>query len=320
MSSRNRYRPAGTAMSWGNSNGLHPGDNVGNRRSFKEIRVPADDIGNRNDFGKRLDLVRDDIGNSIDLAPTHSLNSSMVGADGKTRRRKEDMANTIRVGRYIVGGVNPVVAGGNQFAQNESMDHEGPDSAYSADNEAGEGDAQGFRQNKRHKKHKNEFRGSETGPLGESAERRLKRLFDFDEDDRFEYVLSSDPEQKRLAAEETVKSILEKSGRLAEVTSVLLKNDSRQSVLVVMDEKGLHPSISSGNRSENADKPLFVRGSVELTALNFIVNKIVNRYPNDRIRLAVLPKIDEEEYLKSFHAIDVPVVESEIPPVEELAS
>ncbi len=306
-------------MSWGNSNGLHPGDDVGNRRSFKEIMVPADDIGNRIDFGKRLDLVRDDIGNSIDLAPTHLLNSSMVGTDGKTRRRKEDMINTIRVGRYIVGGVNPVVAGGNHFASHQNTVHEGPESYHSGGSEASS-DEQNFQNSKRHKKHKNEFRGNDSGTLGESAERRLKRLFDFDEDDRFEYVLSSDPEQKRLAAEGTVKSILEKSGRLAEVRSVLLKNDSRLCVLVVMDEQGLHPRISSGNRSENADKPLFVRGSVELTALNFIVNKIVNRYPNDRIRLAVLPKIDEEEYLKSFYAVEAPAAEEVSPAVEGLAS
>ncbi len=310
MGSRNRYRPAGPAMSWGNSNGMHPGDSIGNRRSFKEIMVPADDIGNRSDFGKRQDLIRDDIGNCIDLAPTHLLNSFMVGADGKTRRRKEDMTNSARVGRYIMGGVNPVVAGGNPFMQNESMDNEGPETSYPVASESFGDDDQGFRNKKGRKKGKNEFCGNDAGPLGESAERRLKRLFDFDEDDRFEYVLSSDPEQKRLAAQETVKSILEKSGRLAEVTSILLKNESRLSVLVVMDEK----------RSDNMDKPLFVRGSVELTALNFIVNKIVNRYPNDRIRLAVLPKIDEEEYLKSFHALDVSAAEESTPPAVEIAS
>jgi hypothetical protein len=305
MSSRNRYRSTGQAMSWGNLNGMHSGDSVGNRRSFKEIRVPADDIGNRNDFGKHLDSVRDDIGNSIDLAPTHSLNSSMVGADGKTRRRKEDMASSVRVGRYIMGGVNPVVAGGNPIVSKGSIDSEGPGTFYPVVNESSGDDEQVLHNKKRHKKSKNEFRGNDAGFLGESAERRLRRLFDFDEDDRFEYVLSSDPEQKRLAAEETVKSILEKSGRLAEVTSMLLKNANRQSVLVIMDE----------NRLDNADKPLFVRGSVELTALNFIVNKIVNRYPNDRIRLAVLPKIDEEEYLKSFHAFEVSVLAEGIPPV-----
>ncbi|MDA0698209.1 MAG: hypothetical protein O2793_17670 [Proteobacteria bacterium] len=296
MGSRNRQRQS-SSSSWNSSKGNNSSDNIGNRKSFKEIRIPADDIGNRNEAKRRAELMRDDIGNSIEVAPTHSLNSAMVGNDGKPRRSREPSINPQRVGRYLVGGVNPVVAGGNQpalveetFAEDDSFSDSGRGFSSNDSNRPA-------RNKKRRKKRRPESQVTNNVSVSDSAERRLKRLFDFDEDDRFEYILTSDPEQKRAVAEETVVTIFAKSGREVIVNAKLLKNDTRQSVLVVIEEQ-----------SSQSTKPLFVRGSVELTALNFLVNKIVNRYPNDRIRLVVLPKIDEEEYSKNFLAADVSAV------------
>jgi hypothetical protein len=303
MGSKNRYQQP-RPFNRGQPDGLQPGDSVGNRRSFREIKVPADDVGNRADTSGMRDFVRDDIGNSVDIAPTHSLSGVMVGNDGRVRRRKEDALTTIRVGRYIVGGVNPLVNGGTPFpAHNEDQEGEGDEDESAEGSEFAEGEgSQGLGRNKkRRRKRKSESRDNLAHD--ESSERRLKRLFDFDEDDRFDYVLTSDPEQKRQSAEDTVRTIMERAGRLADVNAVLLQNENRASVLVLIDEKGAHPSVPLESRADNADKPMLSRGDIELTALNFIVNKIVNRYPNDRIRLAVLPKIDEEEYLKSFHAL-----------------
>lgn len=312
MGSRNRQRQSGS-MSWNNSKGNNSSDNIGNRKSFKEIRVPADDIGNRNEAKRRAELMRDDIGNSIDVAPTHSLNSAMVGNDGKPRRSREPNVNPQRVGRYLVGGVNPVVAGGNQPALVEETFVE--DDSY-ADSSRGFSSADNnrpARNKKRRKKRRPDNQISNANANAnsgsDSSERRLKRLFDFDEDDRFEYILTSDPEQKRSIAEQTVVNIFAKSGRAVTVNAKLFKNDVRQSVLVVIEEQ---ISLTS--------KPAFVRGSVELTALNFLVNKIVNRYPNDRIRLVVLPKMDEEEYSKNFLMIDAAVDSADpIKPAKEVA-
>lgn len=303
MGSKNRHQQYNRPQFRGPPDGLQPGDSVGNRRSFREIKVPADDMGNRADTGRNPDSIRDDIGNSVEIAPTHSQSGVLFG-ESKMRRRKEEFHHPMRQGRYIVGGVNPLVNGVLTYlpngleAETESDEGEAEEFDSSPDMEGEPGSASS-RSKKRRRKRKNESR--ESFGQDESSERRLRRLFDFEEDDRVEYILTSDPEQKRLAAEVAVRTIMERAGRLADVNAVLLQNESRSSVLVLIDEKGVHPSVPAERRAADADKPLLSSGDIELTALNFLVNKIVNRYPNDRIRLAVLPKADEEEYLKSFH-------------------
>ncbi len=106
-------------------------------------------------------------------------------------------------------------------------------------------------------------------PSNHQSDKRLRRLFEFEEDDRVEYTLSSTPEEKRLQAEQVVKKIFEAGQLPTEITTTLEQSETRSSVLV---------SIKT---------PLFKTGELPLAALNFLVNKIVNRLPADRIRLVV---------------------------------
>lgn len=246
MASNKRRNHSAKPQFYGQPDGLQAGDSIGNRRSFKEMQVPADDIGNRTSLAGRLDLIRDDIGNSIESAPTHVLNSTSVGSDGRTRRRKEEGAHQpMRIGRYIMGGVNPIVTGANVYGQT---------------------------------------------PVAAPVPVYTPRQVSQDDEERVEYILTSDPEMKRVQAEEAVKKIMEKAGRVAEVLAVLSQDEERRySVAVSINDKGLDERFTGENRADNADQPIFVIGSPETLALNFIVNKIVNRYPNDRIRLTVNP-------------------------------
>ena len=49
---------------------------------------------------------------------------------------------------------------------------------------------------------------------------------------------------------------------------------------------------------EEEENSIFHKGSGALLSLNFLVNKIVNRYPDDRIRLAILPAEEEASYIE----------------------
>ncbi len=89
-----------------------------------------------------------------------------------------------------------------------------------------------------------------------------------------EYVLKSDPEDKRSKALETCTEIVRLCQREAQVTAELVDENGQPKVVVMVSE----------NDSENA---LFMRNSAALSALNFLTNKVVNRFPDDRIRLVV---------------------------------
>lgn len=88
------------------------------------------------------------------------------------------------------------------------------------------------------------------------------------------YQLKSDPEEKRSAAEQVCTEIVRHSGREAEVKAELTEENGQPKVVVLVDEKG-------------PGSPLFTRNSAALSSLNFLTNKIVNRFPDDRIRLVV---------------------------------
>ncbi len=233
---------------FGKGYGLAPGDNIGNRRSFREFKVPADDVGNRKDISSREQFLPDDLGNSIDIAPTHMQSGVLGAVDGRRNRRRED-PYAPRAGRYLVGGVNPTVSG-QIVPPVPSQERNSPPA---------------------------------TKPSGGA-----RRVFEFDEDDRFDYILKSDPEQKRKVAEDAVRTILERAGLNATVNAVLLKEDERSGVMVLVDEVAGDQNHALG------------RSDHELIALNFLVNKIVNRYPDDRIRLAVLPKAEEALFVEHF--------------------
>lgn len=88
------------------------------------------------------------------------------------------------------------------------------------------------------------------------------------------YVLKSDPEEKRAAAERVCGEIVRLCQRQAEVKAELVEESGQPKVVVVVTEQG-------------DDSPLFTRNSAALSALNFLTNKVVNRFPDDRIRLVV---------------------------------
>lgn len=209
--------------------GMNPGDGVGNRRSNKEVKTLQDDIGNHLEISRTNENTPDNLGNSIDVAPTHQLS-------GITHRKKSDAAPLVRMGRYLVGGVNPAVAGLAHLVPalpTPSLSH------------------------------------PQTHSQSSQVDKRLRRLFEFDDDDRIEYTLSSTPEEKRAQTELTLKTIFETAQLPTEFTVSLEQSETKSSVLVVIHS------------------PVFKTGELPLAALNFLVNKIVNRLPIDRIRLTV---------------------------------
>jgi hypothetical protein len=316
----------------GEPNGLQPGDDIGNRKSFKVVPVPPDDIGNRKDPEEAEWIPEDSIGNRIDAAPTHELSGILLELDGKRRRRRpKGVAAPERVGRYFVGGVNPLIAtniprpfpgksldeslpGGAPAPFSDDAEQraehgqngqprdwaEGSGEGAPIDGEAGfeggEGEGGGRRRRRRGR-----GRDQVDGVAAqEVSERRAQRFFDFEEDDRFDYTLKTSAEQKRKDAEDAVRSIVVESGRDATVLARLIEDGSRPKVLVTIDERGPASSLPPERRAPNANEPLFVMGNAALMSLNYLVNKIVNRYPDDRIRLAILPAADERLYVDAL--------------------
>lgn len=100
------------------------------------------------------------------------------------------------------------------------------------------------------------------------------RRRDFERAPVSEYVLKSDPEDKRSKALEICTEVLRLCQREAEVSANLVDEAGQPKVVVMVDEAD----------SQNA---LFTRNSAALSALNFLTNKVVNRFPDDRIRLVV---------------------------------
>jgi hypothetical protein len=304
----------------GEPNGLQPGDDVGNRRSFKPVQLPPEDLGNRKDPDEEEWVPEDAVGNRIDAAPTHELSGILLELDGKRRRRRpKGVAAPERVGRYFVGGVNPLIAtniprpfpgksldeslnGGGQQLPAESR--EGPRERADVDGGEGgehEGEAAEGERTGRRRRRRGRGREQVDGVAAqEVSERRAQRFFDFEEDDRFDYTLKSDPEQKRKDAEGAVRSIVTESGRDATVLARLIEDGDRPKILVTIDERGPSPSLPPERRGQNAQEPLFVMGNAALMSLNYLVNKIVNRYPDDRIRLAILPAMGEKLYLEAL--------------------
>ena len=81
-----------------------------------------------------------------------------------------------------------------------------------------------------------------------------------------------------------------------------LEDGDRPKVLISIDEKGVADQVEKNQLSPRAGEPLFALGNAALMSLNYLVNKVVNRYPDDRIRLAILPKMDAEQYLNALKA------------------
>lgn len=306
----------------GEANGLQPGDDVGNRRSFKPVQLPPEDLGNRKDPEEEEWLPEDSVGNRIDAVPTHELSGILLELDGKRRRRRpKGVAAPERVGRFFVGGVNPLIATniprpfpGKTLEESVGAAH-GAFPVVDVSPEAGrepsaegapepegfdigaDGDEAGGRRRRRRGRGRDQVDGM---AAQEVSERRAQRFFDFEEDDRFDYTLKSDPEQKRKDAEDAVRSIVLEAGRDGAVLARLIEDDGRPKILVTIDERGPSTTLPPERRATNAAEPLFIMGNAALTSLNYLVNKIVNRYPDDRIRLAILPASGEGLYLDAL--------------------
>ena len=78
--------------------------------------MPPDDIGNRKDPDEEEFVPLDDVGNRVDANPTHEISGVLLDLDPRKRkgRAKGHQTPIERSGRYVVGGVNPLVAGGNR--------------------------------------------------------------------------------------------------------------------------------------------------------------------------------------------------------------
>lgn len=297
----------GQAFAWtGEANGLQPGDDIGNRKSFKPVVVPPDDIGNRRDPDEEEDIPFDDVGNRIDANPTHEVSGILLDLDPKKRKRraKGTQAPIERNGRYVVGGVNPIIAGGNRppppmpeesFEPQQQQQRE-PREPREPRPQQPQQQQQQQQQPRAEKKRR--FEQVDGNAAQEVSEKRVSRFFDFDEDDRFEYALKSTPEQKRKEALRFVDDILRECGRNANVHARVIEDGDKPKLLVTIEEKGPHARVD--RLGAGANEPLFVMGNGALLSLNYLANKVVNRYPDDRIRLAVLPASDEPLYLESL--------------------
>ncbi len=295
----------------GEPNGLQPGDDVGNRRSFKPVQIPPEDLGNRKDPDEAEWIPDEDCGNRIDAAPTHALSGVLLDLDGRRRRRRpKGVSAPERVGRYFVGGVNPLIASNVPRAfpgktleesMNGSSDVRVADTGGGGPGDDGSGDGLDEGGGGRRRRRRGRGRDHVDGVAAqEVSERRAQRFFDFEEDDRFDYTLKTTAEQKRKDAEDAVRNVVVEAGRDATVAARLIEDGDKPKVLVTIDERGPAPSLPPQRRSENAQEPLFVMGNAALMSLNYLANKIVNRFPDDRIRLAILPAADQKLYLDAL--------------------
>jgi len=285
----------------GEANGLQPGDDIGNRKNLKALVMPPDDLGNRRDPEEDEFIPADDLGNRVDANPTHELSGVLLDLDPRKRRRRPKGAAPLeRIGRFVI----PLIAGGNRPPA------PGFQPAFADESEADDSDSFGEprapqqrpkqRQQQQQQQQKKKFEHVDGIAAQEVSERRAARFFDFDEDDRFEYTLRSPAEDKRALAERFVADILREAGRDATVAARILQDGDKPKLVVTIDDRGPSATLPPERRGPASDGPLFVLGNGALLSLNYLVNKVVNRYPDDRIRLAVLPLLDEPLYLVSL--------------------
>lgn len=255
------------------SDGLQAGDGIGNRQKFSDTRISADDIGNRLNTAEANEIVRDDIGNSIASAPTHLQSGVLVGLEG--RRRKQG-TNDQR-GSYSVGGVNPVVSGNHalvsMFASpktDESQDAGERLPAVRENNERMEGQSR-----------RPQPRRAEKGP--DNSDRWLKRLLEFDDDERLDAPTNADPKQKATQARTALSEIFEKAGVMAAIGTQVTTEPTSGRPCVVVSFEDIDVSADPSSRLAT----VFAENSISLLALNFLVNKIVNRVPEERVKVSI---------------------------------
>jgi hypothetical protein len=285
-------------------------DSVGNRKGPQDMeRHLPEDIGNRKhaedlphdlseDYGNRLDgpvpgsrgYLRGKVGRKLGKRPgPYKEMEILYAAQG------EGVPRWLRPGFRLLpsgemaavqptGELKPLglMAHGERVVpapERHGGDGGAPPRDDAADGPDGHGDdaegADGKRKRRRRRKRKGE--GSVATEGAPASTQAPAQPTGFEEDDEsFRYTLKSDPEVKREAALKAVEEVLRNAGRAAAKASArVVQEPSGPRVVVEVDDKA-------------GDGPLFPRGSAALLALTFLVNKIINRFPDDRIRLSVL--------------------------------
>lgn len=253
------------------SDGLQAGDSVGNRQKFSETRISADDIGNRLSGGDVAQIPRDDIGNSVGGAATHLNSGILAGMDARNRRRRDGSDGRGASG-YPVGGVNPVVSGNHALismyaAKTEDLSTEGASTRP-------------IQERAETEDRRPQRRGEKSA---DSSDRWLKRLLEFDDEERSETPSTGDPKQKATQARSVLSEIFEKAGVMAAIGTEVKVDPEGGRPSVVVSFEDIDMSVDPKSRLSN----VFGENSLSLLALNFLVNKIVNRVPEERVKVSV---------------------------------
>lgn len=87
-------------------------ENAGNRRTFDEVRIPPDNIGNKLEVDPGLEFIHDGMGNSLEGEPTHlksGIMARLTSAKNQARRRHNDIAliNRSERSRLFVPAIDP---------------------------------------------------------------------------------------------------------------------------------------------------------------------------------------------------------------------
>lgn len=81
----------GRNTNFGNKPSSDLPENVGNRKTFEEIKIPPDDVGNKVDRDPIATFVHDNLGNSTDEEPAH-LRSSVLSSPRRNERMTQRRA------------------------------------------------------------------------------------------------------------------------------------------------------------------------------------------------------------------------------------
>lgn len=66
-------------------------ENIGNRRTFEELKIPPDNVGNKFERDTNSTVIHDGLGNSLDEEPSHlrsGILTQLMGAKGRTPTRR----------------------------------------------------------------------------------------------------------------------------------------------------------------------------------------------------------------------------------------
>ena len=279
-------------------------DNIGNRKGAHDVdRNLPEDIGNRRSAEDDTSDLPEDLGNRIGGPAPWSRQflrgkGKQRGKGTRTGVAYKDMeqlyaAQGEGVPRFLRPGYRALPSG--ELAQVSTEGQLVPMGVIATTGERVNGSSNHHHQDSdepgmdgegRRKRRRRRKRGRGDGPEapqsaqggasggGGGGHHAASSGFD-EEDEGFRYQLKSDPEVKRAAAQEAVEQVLRNAGRQGTVKATVYQETHGPRVVVEIKEQA-------------ADGALFGRASAALGALTFLVNKIVNRYPDDRIRLSIV--------------------------------